>query len=213
MKDQWQELFSELAGSLEKRDQAEKIQSLLLHYRARLQSFVDRLSGLQEKWNNLDSVKRRLRDEKQKILSQIRQLKAGWTEEEIDRIRRINLELPEQHRLMDEANRFQVISNKRSRQKPGMNQRQSRKIKDTDCRMEKTCSCPRIKAVPLGFCPGSRAGAGCLLCPTCSRTVPWFVRNYRLRLIRIFQRPWAKGSRFAPEGIKGRIGSNFNRSG
>lgn len=112
MKDQWQELFSELAGSLEKRDQAEKIQSLLLHYRARLQSFVDRLSGLQEKWNNLDSVKRRLRDEKQKILSQIRQLKAGWTEEEIDRIRRINLELPEQHRLMDEANRFQVISNK-----------------------------------------------------------------------------------------------------
>jgi uncharacterized protein YhaN len=112
MKDQWQELFSELAGSLEKRDQAEKIQSLLLRYRARLQSFVDRLSGLQEKWNNLDSVKRRLRDEKQKILSQIRQLKAGWTEEEIARIRRINLELPEQHRLMDEANRFQVISNK-----------------------------------------------------------------------------------------------------
>jgi uncharacterized protein YhaN len=55
-----EELYGELVGSLGNQERAEKIQKLLLSYRSLLQSFMDKLSGLQEKWNNLSRMQERL---------------------------------------------------------------------------------------------------------------------------------------------------------
>ena len=107
-----EELYGELVGSLGNQERAEKIQKLLLSYRSLLQSFMDKLSGLQEKWNNLSRMQERLKQDKRQITARIKGLNADWGEEGLDEIRRLQLELLEEHRLMDESARIQEIENK-----------------------------------------------------------------------------------------------------
>ena len=101
-----EELYGELVGSLGNQERAEKIQKLLLSYRSLLQSFMDKLSGLQEKWNNLSRMQERLKQDKRQITARIKGLNADWGEEGLDEIRRLQLELLEEHRLMDDLPGF-----------------------------------------------------------------------------------------------------------
>lgn len=108
---QWQQQFKELADSLEKREQAHRIQKLLLQYRTVLQGFYDRLSGLQEKWNHLNSRQDKMKEDRYQILTRIKGLNANWSEQDMDRIRDLHLELLEENKLMDEVTRFQSTKN------------------------------------------------------------------------------------------------------
>jgi len=111
LKEQWQKRLGEFAIGAGKADTAEKMQSLLLNRRSLLQKYMDMLSGLQERWNNLDRTNKQLKYERQTILNKINELNADWGEKDVDRIRQLKLEWLELQKLISEVKRFQSVQN------------------------------------------------------------------------------------------------------
>jgi uncharacterized protein YhaN len=150
---QWQQQFRELADNLEKREQAHQIQKLLLQQRTVLQGFYDRLSGLQEKWNHLSSRKEKVAEDKHQLFMRIKGLNANWSEQDISRIRSLQLELLEESRLMNEVTRFQNTRNDLDQTQSQLNDIDDRvmKIKTKIEKWQKQAPMPGLKLYLWAF--------------------------------------------------------------
>ncbi len=159
-KEKKQELLGELVSRLGNQERAAEIQTLLLRYRTVLQSFIDRLSGLQEKWNNLSRMRERLKQDKRQITARIQGLNADWVEDGINKIRQLQLELLEERRLMDESALIQEIDNKLEQAKFRLDETNNRKeeIKTEIEEYEKHAPVPGLKLYLWAFVVSAALG-------------------------------------------------------
>ncbi|HHY83605.1 MAG TPA: AAA family ATPase [Clostridiales bacterium] len=112
MKAGWLRQYEELAAGIGNREQAGSIAQLLVKHKDRLQSFYDRLSGLQEIWNSLESIQYRLKEHNRQIIERISRLNAGWNRDNMNILRGLRLDLIEESCLMEAAGEYKSIENK-----------------------------------------------------------------------------------------------------
>jgi uncharacterized protein YhaN len=105
----WQEQYDLFRNSLENKESAEKLIPLLLKNRNILASFTNRLSGLRERWNQLNALRDKAKEEQNSLLIRMKRLNPSWTERDIGRIEGLSLDLLEENKLMDAIARFRQI--------------------------------------------------------------------------------------------------------
>ncbi|NLC43799.1 MAG: AAA family ATPase [Clostridiales bacterium] len=107
--------YEELAEGLSNQEGVSKLIELLLKYRASLQNHLDKLSGLEVRWDHLRDLKWNLEENRQDVIEKIQGLHKNWSTKDIVRIRELPLEFLEENRLMKLVSHFQNLENQLER--------------------------------------------------------------------------------------------------
>ncbi len=107
--------YEALAYGLPEQEQVSQLIDLLLSNRTSLQEHLDKLSGLEVRWDHLRDLKWNLEENRQDVIERMQRLHRSWSTKDIERIRVLPLEFLEESRLMESVSRFQKLENQLER--------------------------------------------------------------------------------------------------